>query len=939
MRRKLYAGLGPVTLAMLLAGTALAAPSPWERTAEGVVVHPAHGQAKTVRLQVMSDRIVRVTAWPEAGVPADERKSLAVVAAPERGGFEVSTVGGKVVVKTAKVAAEVSLDDGAVDFRDASGKVVLAGQGGGSFKPVEADGQRFLGVTQAFNPATSEAFWGLGQHQNAQVNLNGEDLELAQHNMDIAVPFVLSSRNYGVLWDQTSISRFGNPTPYALASRDLVLWGADGKRGGLTARYYKGDTLELSRVETDVNYQFVRDMDRFPAEAKDADKVVWEGEVEPRLGGDQKFQLYSSGYVKLWVDGKLVLDRWRQDWNAWYHNFSVPMAAGERHKVRLEWSPTNGHVALLHDDPLPAAQRHALTLTSDTARDLDYYFVSGSNLDQVISGYRSLTGKAVMLPRWAYGFWQSRQHYASQDEILGVVKEYRRRGVPIDNIVQDWFYWRADDWGSHRFDPARYPDPKGMIDQLHAMNARFMISVWPKFYTSTDTFKELDAAGDIYKRNVEVGQKDWVGYVNSFYDPYSEDARKLYWKRIEERLKALGVDAWWLDASEPDVQSNLDRAEQIARMGPTAMGPAAAYFNSFPLMHTTAVYQGWMQADPNTRPFILTRSGFAGLQRNGAAVWSGDVASRWTDLYNQVAAGVGLSLSGIPNWTFDIGGFSLEHRYEHPNPADLEEWRELNLRWFQFGAFAPLFRSHGEAPYREMWNIAPEGSEVYDSLVWYDRLRYRLMPYIYTLAADTYHHDSTIMRGLMMDFPADPKTADLKDEYLFGPSFLVAPVHEFKARSRPVYLPAGADWYDFYSGERHTGGAEITAAAPLNRMPLFVRSGAIVPTGPAVQSTADDPQGPITLLVYTGADGRFSLYEDDGLTTGYDKGAFARIPIAYDDKSGALSLGAREGGFPGLAAHRKVSVRWITPGRGLDLDAAPDATVDYDGRAVVLRRH
>jgi alpha-D-xyloside xylohydrolase len=921
---------------MLLGDTALASPPPWERTPEGVIVHPAHGAARTVRLQVMSDKIVRVTAWPEAGPPTDERGSLAVVAKPERSGFEVATADGKVLVKTPQVTAEVSLDDGAVDFRDASGKVVLAGQGGGAYKPVEVDGQRFLSVTQAFNPGTTEAFWGLGQHQNAQVNLNGEDLELAQHNMDIAVPFVLSSRDYGVLWDQTSISRFGNPTPYALASRDLVLFDADGKPGGLTARYFKGDKLELSRVEPDVNYQYLRDQARLPV--KDADKVVWEGEVEPRVGGEQKFQLYSSGYVKLWVDGKLTLDRWRQDWNPWYHNFAVPMGAGERHKVRLEWSPTNGYVALLHDNPLPEAQRHSLTLTSDAARDLDYYFVSGSNLDQVISGYRELTGKAVMLPRWAYGFWQSRQHYASQDEILGAVKEYRRRGVPLDNIVQDWFYWRKDDWGSHRFDPARYPDPKGMIDQLHAMNAHFMISVWPKFYTTTDTFKELDAAGYIYKRNVEVGQKDWVGYVSSFYDPYSEDARKLYWRRIDERLKTLGVDAWWLDASEPDVQSNLDRPEQLARMGPTAMGPAAAYFNSYPLMHTTAVYQGWMQADPNTRPFILTRSGFAGLQRNASAVWSGDVASRWTDLYNQVAAGVGLSMSGLPNWTFDIGGFSLEHRYEHPNPADLQEWRELNLRWFQFGAFAPLFRSHGEAPYREIWNIAPEGSEVYDSLVWYDRLRYRLLPYIYTLAADTYHRDGTIMRGLMMDFPADPKTVDLKDEYLFGHAFLVAPVHAFKARSRPVYLPAGADWYDFYSGARHAGGETIAAAAPLSRMPLFVRSGSIVPTGPAVQSTADDPQGPITLFVYTGADGRFSLYEDDGVSTGYAKGAFARIPIAWDDKTGALTLGAREGSFPGLAAHRKVSVRWIAPGRALDLDAAPDATIDYDGRAVVLHR-
>jgi alpha-D-xyloside xylohydrolase len=756
--------------------------------------------------------------------------------------------------------------------------------------------------------------------------------------MDIAVPFVLSTRNYGLLWDNNSITRFGNPKPYALASRDLDLYGADGKAGGLTASYFVGGALKTRRVERDLNYQFLEQRPAWPAEAKDADKVVWEGEIAARVSGEQTFQLYSSSYVKLWLDGKLVLDRWRQNWNPWFHNFTAAMAAGEHHKLRIEWRPDKGYIALLHDDPLPSAQRHALTLTSEDARAIDYYVVAGKDLDQVVAGYRTLTGKAPILPRWAYGFWQSRQRYNSQAEILDTVAEYRRRQIPLDNIVQDWFYWRPDAWGSHQFDPTRYPDPKGMIDTLHAEGAHFMISVWPKFYTTTDTYKALDARGFIYKRNVALGQKDWVGYVDSFYDPYSADARALYWKQIDETLKPKGVDAWWLDASEPDIESNLEIGERKLRMGPTALGPGGAYFNSYPLMHTTAVYQGWMRSDPDTRPFILTRSGFAGLQRNGAAVWSGDVASRWTDLYNQVAAGVNLSMSGIPNWTFDIGGFALEDRYLHPDAAALDEWRELNLRWFQFGAFVPLFRSHGEAPKREIWNLAPEGSEVFDSLVWYDCLRYRLTPYIYTLGADTWARDGTIMRGLVMDFPADRKAWDVKDEYLFGPAFLVAPVHDYKARSRPVYLPAGADWYDVYSGERRAGGAEITAAAPLDRMPLFVRAGSIIPTGPTIQHTGEKPDAPLTLLVYPGADGAFSLYEDDGLTNAYAKGAYARVPITWDERKRVLTLGAREGGFPGLVGKREIRVLWMAPGRALDLDAPADARVVYDGAAVSLKR-
>jgi alpha-D-xyloside xylohydrolase len=374
-------------------------------------------------------------------------------------------------------------------------------------------------------------------------------------------------------------------------------------------------------------------------------------------------------------------------------------------------------------------------------------------------------------------------------------------------------------------------------------------------------------------------------------------------------------------------------------MGPTALGPAAPLFNSYPLVHVDGVYEHQVADKPDVRPFILTRSAFAGIQRDSAAVWSGDVASRWDNLREQIPAGLNFSLSGGPNWSHDIGGYTMEQRFQKPTPADLAEWRELNTRWFQFGAFSPIFRSHGENIKREIYEMSPAGSPTYNSMVWYDRLRYRLMPYIYTLGADTWFKDGTIMRGLVMDFAADRKTWDVDDEYMFGPAFLVAPVTEYKARSRKVYLPSGSRWYDFYTGRSANGGQTIDAAAPYERMPLFVRAGSIVPIGPEIQHTGNNSHSPLTLNVYTGADGSFSLYEDDGVSRQYLHGQYSRIPIRWNQDSKTLAIGAREGSYPGMAGKRIIHVRWMKANspRALSFDAKADATIAYDGRPQSVR--
>ncbi len=947
--------LAVMALVLASASTPALAQS-YQRTDTGIVVTPATGPQ--VRLQAYADGIIRVTEAPTADVQLPA--SLMVRAKPVAG-FTVAQNGGTVTLSTGKAFADVDLQNGKVSFRDAAGHVVLAQTAPPSFAPASAEGVPWLSISQQFNRGTDEGFYGLGQHQFGQMNYNGDDVVLAQHNVDVAIPFVVSTRNYGLLWDNDSVTRFGDPKPYTYAGAPDDGLQVNGGSGWTATYSVKGKTI-AKRNEPTIQLQYLEDVNRWPAGTRTPDMqqtvpglhVTWEGTVVPLTGGLHRFRLYGSSYFKVFVDSREVLDRWRQNWNPWYHNFDVELAAGTPHKIRVEWEPDSGYIALLHDNPRPEADRHSLTLSSDFARAVDYYFIPGTSMDGVIAGYRALTGKAPILPKWAYGFWQSRQRYETQDQLLGVLHEYRKRGLPLDNMVQDWLYWPQDQWGCQCFDPARFPDPKGMVDDIHANGAHVMISVWAKYYKGIPNYQALDSIDGMLDRManprpeeptdpdyLKLMYLDWVGpgYFNAFYDPYNPKARDLYWSQVRDGIESKGFDAWWLDSDEPDFHSNISPAETARRMGPTALGPAEPNFNSYPLMHVDGVHEHQIADKPDVRPFILTRSAFGGIQRDSAAVWSGDVASRWDNLREQISAGLNFSLSGDPNWSHDIGGYTMEPRFQKPTPPDLAEWRELNTRWFQFGAFSPVFRSHGELIKREIYELSPTGSPTYNSMVWYDRLRYRLMPYIYTLGADTYFHDSTIMRALVMDFPGDKKTWGIGDEYMFGPAFLVAPVTEYKVRSRKVYLPAGT-WYDFYSGRSMHGGQTITAAAPYQRMPLFVRAGSIVPSGPAIQHTGNNSHSPVTLNVYTGADGSFSLYEDDGTSRQYLHGRYSRIPLKWDERTKTLTIGAREGnGYAGMAGKRVVNVRWMKPGsaRALSFEARADVTVTYCGAPVILR--
>lgn len=907
----------PKLLVFLLAILALAcnktAPQ-FTQDGNSITIRPG-GSAKSMKIEVVSDKIIRVVASPTDSFSS--RASLMIVPTPKKSvAFKVDHGDEYLTISTNALKARVNLSTGAVSFLDSAGATLLAErpEGGKDFSKTDLAG--LYKISQVFESPDDEAFYGLGGHQNRQMNYKGDDVDLVQHNIVDVVPFLYSSKQYGILWDNYSMSKFGDPREYEPLS-SLTLVPREGEGKGLTASYYVADKVVRSTIENKIDFEYLEtpQVDSFPKDVAANGKVVWEGRFSSDKAGDHKFLVYASGYFKVWIGGELIMDKWRQGWNPWSNKFKVNLKPGEWKTIKVEWIPDGGaYLAVKHLDPISETDQNRLTITSQVGENIDYYFIKGKNADEVISGYRTLTGKAPIVPKWAMGFWQSRERYRNQDELINVVKEYRKRQIPLDNIVLDWQYWEDPKWGSHEFDVKRFPDPKGMMDQLHKeLHANLMISVWPKFNKGTANYDEMNSRGFLFKRNADMKRKDWVGigYESTFYDPFNPEAGKLFWKQIDTRLNSVGIDAWWLDATEPDMHSNLSLEERVKNMDPTALGPGVQYFNGYSLVNAKSVYEGQRQSSPEKRVFILTRSAYAGQQRYGAATWSGDIVSRWSDFEDQIYTGVNFALSGIPYWTTDIGGFAVERRYMNPDEANLKEWRELNTRWFQFGAFLPLFRSHGQFPFREIYNISPENHPAYKSMVYYTKLRYRLMPYLYTLAGDSYWKDYTIMRGLVMDFPDDPNVKNIGDQYMLGPSLLVNPVYQYKATSRKVYLPSSAGWFDFYTGQYYKGGQTIEAEAPYERMPLFVKEGSILPMGPEIQYATEKPADPVTLYVFTGRNATFRLYEDESTNYNYETGAWAGIPITWDEDTKTLTIGTRQGGYKDMLEARTFQIIWV----------------------------
>ncbi len=990
-----------------------------QKSGNSVTIRPDEGQAKVIRLEVINDNIIRVRATSKETLP-EKPASLMIVpqAAPPKD-VDIDDDDDKVTVKAKNVKAVVDTETGSIAFFDANGKELLKEAKDGKqfwdFTVPERELGMKTGYTvpeaqkhgltwqMKFDSPEDEAFYGLGQHQSEEFNMKGKNEDLFQYNTKVSIPFVLSNKNYGILWDSYSFCRFGNPNDYLQLNRAFRLYDKQGKKGHLTGTYIDRMGKKLVRDEDSIYYEYGT-----PAKSAIALKtdnggiknlpqgfqlaganVTYEGFIEPKCcdggkcdckgkceckGQKELFQfiLYYAGYIKVYIDGKEVVpERWRTAWNPNAYKFAVELEKKKRVQLRIEWQPDGGesYCGLRVAEPRSAEERGQLSVWSEMAKDMDYYFIAGENLDQVISGYRTLTGKASLYPKWVLGFWQSRERYKTSEEVESTLAEFRKRHIPIDNIVQDWNYWPEDQWGSHQFEASRYPNPQQMLDNVHQMHGRFMISVWPKFYVNTDNYKELDAKGWMYIQSPTDDIHDWVGpgYTNGFYDAYDAGARKMFWRQMDENLYSglsttkgkwsmvngqySTVDAWWMDASEPNVRDCTPMWYRKALSGPTALGTSTEYFNAYSTVNADAIYNGqrsvWKGKVNEPRVFLLTRSGFAGEQRFSTATWSGDIGTRWEDMRAQMTAGLNYSISGLPFWGMDQGGFCVENRYVAAQQLfdrtgqeneDLKEWRELQTRWNQFGTFIPLFRSHGQWPLREIWNIAPDNHPAYQSFVYYDKLRYRLMPYLYSMAGWAHFKDYTLMRPLVMDFNGDKAVEDIGNQWMFGPALMACPVGYYKARNRSVYFPRQCGWYNLYTNEYIAGGQTLVVDAPYEQIPVFVREGAIIPFGPEMEWSDEKPAELINLYVYAGQDGSFQLYEDEGTNYNYEKGKYATIDITYDDAAKTVSFGARKGQFNGMLKNRQFNVVLISKdsAKSLNLDNPEGKLVNYSGKAISI---
>jgi alpha-D-xyloside xylohydrolase len=677
-------------------------------------------------------------------------------------------------IRTDKIEVTFGLERGNVSFRTLNGDNLLR-EGNSiprTYEPVQVNGESTYRVTDRFSPVPVEAFYGLGQHQNGMFNYRGATVELGQNNTDVAIPLLISSKGYGLMWNTAAFTYVDN---------------------------------------------------RFPTE---------------------------------------------------------------------------------------------ITFSSMAGKSVDYYFLYGPEMDAIIHEYRNLTGHAPMLPKWAYGFFQSKDRYVSLDEIAAIAQRYRQEHIPVDTMVQDWFWWKNE--GDPDFN-ANYHDVPQDIDSLHKENVHTMISVWGLLDPKSETYKTLEA------KNLMVPGAH-------VYDPSSPEARDIYWNRLPGKLLAQGWDSFWLDSAEPE-EFWPHMGDAILRNKQLAIGNGAEYTNVFPLLHTLGVQNHWRADTDRKRVFLLTRSAFLGQQRVGAAVWSGDVFSTYWALTHQVPAGLNFALSGYPYWTTDIGG------YWPPYPGSLDEpaYQELYARWFEFGTFCPIFRSHGHRPHNEMWTYG----QVEPALIRYDKLRYRLMPYIYSLAWKVTSADYTIQRPLVMDWRADERTWNIGDEFMFGPALLVSPVLKANATRRSVYLPPSPAWYDFWTGQQVKGSQEIDAEAPLDRLPLYVRAGSILPMGPEIEYAAQDPGSPIELRVYRGADGTFDLYEDSGDSYDYEKGRHSVIPIRWNESASVLTIGDREGSFPEMVQKRTFRIVVVRSGHGIGGEVTSDADKEiiHQGTEIKVRLH
>ena len=830
----------------------------FERNANGATLYSESG---ALRVSVCSDRIVHVVASPVREIPV--AIVPAVIGECNDSQFIIESNKSKISVRTAALGVSIDRATGVVRFLSADGKTILSepASGGRKLTPETIQGVSTFQVQQVFLSPADEALYGLGQHQEGIFNLRELPLRLQQANTNISVPVLLSTKGYGLLWNNASLTDFN------VADEPITLNAATG-----------------------------------------------EGTFRTGAAGEYGFLLTGNrrNKLRLSLDDKAIIDI-NNMWVADSASAKISLKSDTEYKILAQ---TGGDTKLYVRSPSATTE-----FRSDAGGAVDYYFFYGPELNQVIAEYRQMTGAAPMLPRWAYGFWQCRERYSSQQQILDTASEFRTRKIPVDVIVQDWQYWGKYGWNAMRFDEQYYPEPAQLMTELHKENLHLVASVWAKFGTETTVDQDMKkghlllASTDNTREPGEAQAKeDWA-------DLFNPKAQELFWSELNRGLFRDGMDGWWLDASEPEG----DPLKGV----PTFLGPGELVRNAYPLYETTAVYKGQRAANDQKRVVILTRSAFSGQQRNGTISWSGDVSADWDTLRRQIPAGLSFSMSGLPYWTTDIGGF-----FRPNDQYTSDDYHELLIRWFEFGTFSPIFRVHGYRSETEMWKYGPD---VEQELRKFDTLRYRLLPYIYSQAWDVTEKGGTIMRALPLEYPDDASVREIQDQFLFGPSLLVSPVVDKGARERGLWLPAADNWVDFWTGQRHQGGERIKADAPISQIPIHVKEGSIVVLGPAVQSTADS-EDPLEIRIYPGRDADFTFYQDQGDGYSYESGQRATISMHWDDRHQILIVGTTNGSFPNMPKQHTLRIVKVHSGHGVGVapELNADRVVEYEGQRIAV---
>jgi alpha-D-xyloside xylohydrolase len=793
--------------------------------------------------------------------------------------FKVSEAGTKLKLSTNAITVSFDKQTGAIDYSDNTGKIFLSEKAGSrKLKPDTIGGQKCFIAEQSFDSPSDEYLFGLGQFQDGHYNLRNVTRKLIQVNTQIAIPFLYSSRGYGILWHQYGLTEF-NPADniVALAKKDTA------STGGTMEVTTTSGTQRVSRQQ-----------------------ALYTGKLTIPKDGDYSIMLDLGNMESrhlLVIDGTAYINQSNQ-WLPPATSTIVHLTAGE-HAVqvlckasntpRLSWKPVGNETVF----------------RSVNAKSLDYVVFYGKNADEVIANYRNLSGNVPMLPLWAFGFWQCRERYTSGKHLVQTVEEFRKRNLPMDVIVQDWQYWGKHGWGVPQFDTTNYPNPEGFIKQLHDLNAHFSISVWENLDKKSEVAKEY-LTKDLY-----IPNSPWI-------DIYKPETQKTHWNALNKNLFSLGVDSWWMDATEPENDALVGKQ--------TYFGLGDFYRLTYPLFVSKAIYEGQRETNDQKRVAILTRSAFAGQQRYGTINWSGDIGWDWDAFKRQIIAGLNYNLTGMPYWTTDIGGFFRPGRGQYTDA----KYHDILTRWFQWGAFNPIFRIHGYQTETEPWKY---GDTVETNMRNMLNLRYRLMPYIYSEAWQVCKNGSTIMRPMVMDFKTDATAIGQSYQYMFGKSFLVAPVTEPGVVEWNVYLPKSTVWYNFWTGKHFIGGQTIKTDAPQDKMPLFVKAGSIIPMGKFMQYTSEKPMDTLEIRIYPGADGQFALYNDEGNNYNYEKGKYQVIPFKWNEQQQTLIIDKQQGGYAGALKKLVLNIVWVNESNGKGIEISSKAkTVVYTGEKISVSK-